>query len=101
MGVHANPLLADPRDQAMVVRQPMHRRMADADPRPEHQQADLIDRHRRMRIKPVQDEPGRFLIENAAFEIEVTPPVLNESRRKNRKKNIRTTVCFRCCPAVT
>ena len=59
MGAHANPLLADPGDQAIVVRQPMHRRMTDADPRPQHQQPDLIDRHRRVRIEAVQDEAAR------------------------------------------
>jgi len=39
---------------AVSLRKPMHHRMTDADPRPQHQEPYLIDRHRRARMEAEQ-----------------------------------------------
>src|SRR5205823_5238227 len=45
-------------------------------PRPEHHQAELVDRHRGLGVGSVQNQTGGFLIEDAALKIQVAPAIL-------------------------
>jgi hypothetical protein len=75
VGIKADTLLANPGEQTVVGGECLDGRVGYCAPRPEQNEAELIDGYGSIAREVVKDQAGGFLIELSVFEIEVRPAV--------------------------
>jgi hypothetical protein len=75
VGVHADALLAHPGQQAVVGGEGLDGGVRDRAPRPEQQEAELVDGDGSIIRDVVEDKAGGLLVEAAVLQVEVRPTV--------------------------